>query len=209
MRSMDQPEVESLAYADAVERIAWLNDGLRAFWGSAQGWAPAVAAALLSQSRLDRQVELSRCLAIWDDFPSNQRDGRLVLAWSNLGSLVEGSLKFHLAVFCADYSRTGDAPRDKWKKLIPPDTLKFEQLRQFFARNSLLPDAWLDWVSLVQQRRNAIHSFRHRELGTPDEFQLAVRKYLGLLREINSVLPYPPDHAPPAEEPLARSRTRG
>jgi hypothetical protein len=41
-----------------------------------------------------------------DDVPNEQADGRMILAWTNLGTLVEGTMKFFLSVFASDYSRS-------------------------------------------------------------------------------------------------------
>lgn len=185
-----QPESDPATYAEAVKEIVLLNEELRSFWSASHGWAPADAANLLSRARLDRQVALSRCLSMWEEpGPDEETEGRLILAWANLGSLVEGSMKLFLCVFLNDYS--ADPP----PKPGDPDGLQLESLKQFFAAKVwIIPgeaDRWLPWVSKVQNRRNAIHSFKDRELGTFDEFWGDVREYLDFVRELGGGLPYP------------------
>ncbi len=186
---------DKIPIEQVLDRIVTLNRGIRDFWSSADGWAPIEAAALLSKSRLDWQVSLSETLRLW--FPSGGSqvtDGRLILAWANLGSLVEGTMKLFLSVFYADYSKDIDAFKKKNGKLIDPDVLTLERLRQFFVKKDLLSSEWESYVQHVQSRRNAIHAFEDKELGTGLEYEQAVRRYLKLVREINSRIPYP-DHA--------------
>ena len=76
---------------EIVEHIIKKNREITNFWSGAHGWAPKEAAALLARSRLDLQVSLSETLFLWLD-PSDH-PGRIRLAWTNIGALVEGSLK--------------------------------------------------------------------------------------------------------------------
>ena len=92
-------ETEEMSIEEVVNRIVTLNDGLRQFWRQADGWAPIEAAQLLSKSRLDWQVSLSICLKLWlaKSHPDDE-SGRLILAWTNLGSLVEGTMKLNIKI---------------------------------------------------------------------------------------------------------------
>ena len=99
--------------AATIDKIVERNSRIRAFWSSAHGWAPGEAADLLSRSRLDLQVSMSETLHYWSD---RSGPGDLVLGWANVGALVEGTLKFFLAVFYRDYMADPDAKRDR----VPP-----------------------------------------------------------------------------------------
>lgn len=108
-----------------LDRIVSKNEGIAAFWRDALGWAPLEAAELLSRSRLDWQVALSHTLALW--FPRSGADpsdaaapGRLILAWVNLGALVEGSLKWFLSVYYDAYRKDIAALRAKAGALMDP-----------------------------------------------------------------------------------------
>jgi hypothetical protein len=186
-------EREELPTDVVVSRITTLNDGLRRFWTEAEGWAPIEAAQLLSKSRLDWQISLSKCLKIWiAGSQSEEKDGRLILAWSNLGSLVEGTMKLFLSVWYTSYKNDVEAIKKKGD-LIDPDSLQLEQIRQFF-RNRIWrkeDEDWDSWILKIQQRRNAIHAYKNRDIGTFNEFFIDVRRYLEFLRYINSRLPYP------------------
>lgn len=141
----------------------------------ARGCAPDVASEILARSRLDRQASLCSCLRLWLDVPVDARsDGQLVLAWANLGSLVEGSMKFFLSVFANDYANGN--PILRRGRAVDPDELGFEQLRQFFNRDVWLPDqrTWDTWLEAIQRRRNAIHAYRDRDVGTHADFLAAI-----------------------------------
>jgi hypothetical protein len=178
-----------------VSRIINLNDGLKRFWTKAEEWAPIEAAQLLSKSRLDWQVSLSYGLKNWleDPSPENQ-NGRLIIAWANLGSLVEGTMKLFLSVWYNDYKSDVEAIKKKGD-LIDPDNMQLEQMRQFFRKRIWRKgdEDWDSWILKIQQRRNAVHAFKSRDIGTFDEFFVDVQKYLKFLRYINDRLPYPDD----------------
>jgi hypothetical protein len=192
------PQSDSLSAAEALERIITLNQQLAGFWQGAEGWAAVSAAQLLTKSRLDRQVSLSHCLKLWLEKPAAEaQSGRLILAWGNLGSLVEGTLKLFLSVWYENYTQDIEAIKSKGK-LHDPDGLQLEPLRNFFKRQ--VWDAEMDdWVKHIQQRRNAIHAYQDKDIGTYDEFYLYLRRYLDLLRYINFRLPYPDGIQPPQE----------
>lgn len=70
----------------------------------------------------------------------------------------------------------------------------FEELSRFFrqhvwtARNVEECDAWL---SMVRNRRNAVHAFNHREIGSWSDWSDSVVRYNGLIDELDSRVPYP------------------
>lgn len=184
--------------ADVVAHIQKLNDGLRQFWSNADGWAPESAAELMSKSRLDWQVSLSRSLRHWIvDPPDSLEEGDLILAWANLGSLIEGSIKLFLAVFYEDYKndlvilKQTKAWHSKKKKLLDPDGLPFDVLIDYCEKAALFDNDDLALFRLVQLRRNAIHAFKDRPIGTGIELLSAIKSYLTCVRAINERLPYP------------------
>jgi hypothetical protein len=172
-----------------VNTIIDKNRGIALFWSKAHGWAPKEAADLLAQSRLDLQVAFSETLFLWLD--PTDHPGRIRLAWVNIGALLEGSLKWFLAIFYKDYVSDPASPRQD-NKLIPPDELKFERLKQFFAKRiQHVYDDHRLFIERTQFRRNGIHSFKHRDIGTQDEVLDGIRSYHDLLLDIDSIVPYP------------------
>ena len=180
---------------------------MRKFWTDAKGWAPNETAEMLNKSRLDWQVSLSKCLKIWIVEPHDDNEsGKLILAWVNLGSLVEGTMKLFLSVWNHDYKRDVEAIKVKGD-LVEPDSLQLDQMRKFFKKSVWLKDeeVWDSWILKIQQRRNAVHAYKNRDIGTFEEFYDDVRKYREFLLFINDRLIYPNDEIyKPREEPSFR-----
>ncbi len=170
--------------------IAIINENkkLMSFWKSSFGWAPLSSATLLFKSRLDWQVSLSESLIHWIH-GKNISNGDLILAWANLGALVEGSLKLFLSIFYEDYRNDINCIKKK-DKIINPDVLKFEQIRQFLKKSNLLNEHAF-FIEKVQSRRNAIHAYQEKDIGNYNEFIGGLESYLDLILDIKSLLPDP------------------
>ena len=184
-------EADIIPIEEVVFRIVGMLEEMRALWSSAHGWAPDRAAASLSRSRLDRQVSLAQCLHRWlpESNGAEMTEGELILAWANLGSVVEGSLKTLLCVHLEDFASDPEAPQDR-RGVIDPDRLSLERLRQFLVKRDLLREHD-DFIEEVQQRRNAIHAFKHREIGSTADFEAALRQGLKMLADLDEYLPTP------------------
>ena len=182
----------------ALDGIIWVNGWLADFWAHSHGWAPEDAAELMSKSRLDYQVALSHTLKIWlKPSPEDELSGRLILAWANLGALIEGTLKLFLCAYYDDYSKDLNAYKDKKDKLKDPDSLTLERIRVFFNKTELWSAEWDSFVLNVQRKRNAIHAFEDRDIGTFDEFRQCICMYLKMINDFNLSLPYPDEVAEP------------
>jgi len=194
----DSSDLSDIPVSEVIQRIINLNDGLRRFWSQSSGWAPIEAAELLNKSRLDWQVQLSRTLHIWSDTSDTKNSqGRLILAWVNLGSLLEGTFKLFLSVWYQSYIDDVEAIKKKGK-LQSPDGLRLDDLRTFFKKQIWSDD--LDKMALnIQTKRNTIHAFKGKDIGTWEEYFCAVKDYLVVLRYINFRLPYPDDVYTPRE----------
>lgn len=190
--------LQSMPLDEVVERIIALNQGLTEFWRSPSGWAPVEAAQILSKSRLDWQVSLSKALRIWTRSDLDKEEpGHLILAWVNLGSLTEGTLKLFLSVFYETYKDDAEAIYRE-TKLQSPDGLGLDRLRCFYKKR-IWDENWDRWVLHLQHRRNAVHAFKSRDIGSFDELHSDIRRYLRLLRYVNFRLPYPDDLYRPQE----------
>jgi hypothetical protein len=186
------PSVVRLSRVHAVvDFTVGAQESLRDFWGHAHGWAPSEAADLLSRSRLDWQVSLTRSLhRRLEALQVSREPGELIVAWANLGALVEGALQLFLGVWYDSYATDVNRVMRRGA-LRDPDALMLGELRQFFVARDLLVPEWLDYIAYVQARRNALHAFQDRDIGTRARFIGAVRQYHFFLREIDSGLPYP------------------
>lgn len=197
------------AEAWAARRAVPLKDTVRAiqklvahqagFWSKAHGWAPKESAELLSSMRLDCYASLALSLddTLLRPIGSKRRKaGRLVLGWANLGSLLECTLQLFLGVWLRDYKKDERRVPDKRNpaKLSLPHELTLEPLRVLFEK-SIWTDGegarWGPWILRVQQRRNAIHALKSREMGDWSELEEATRTYLDLLEELDVRLPEP------------------
>ncbi|EOX1542346.1 hypothetical protein ACPD0H_003410, partial [Vibrio cholerae] len=181
--------LRSKMFESNVLNIISGNEKLAEFWGNSHGWAPIEAADLMSKSRLDWQVSLSKTLLKWD-FSQDCYDGELILAWANLGALIEGTLKLFLSVYYKDYSNDVDKIISRGNQ-VDPDSMTLEKLKQFIRKKDLFGKEWYPYIELIQQRRNAIHAYKDRSIGDKGEFHESVEKYLLFMRCVNSYLPYP------------------
>lgn len=186
------PEYDQYTLDEIIVQIVELNTAQAQFWQNAHGWAPKDAALLMSKSRLDRQISLSRCLKIWaKDNHLKSEEGALILAWANLGSLVEGTMKLFLCVHYESYKMDAVAEKDKTGNALCPDGLSLEKLHNFFKKKNFLTHDFMAFIKQVQTYRNTIHSFKNQPSGTADEYYKALRKYLEMIEEIDNTLPYP------------------
>lgn len=192
MENYNSKEDENMSDLKVLEEIIKNSDQVFEFWKDANGWAPQNVAELLNVAKFDWLIDLTKCMEIWVKTNIFMNDGELLLARANLGSLVEGWLKLFYCVYFNDYVNDSKKKTGKNNELITPNNLKFEYLRQFSAgklwdKNS----EWDKWVLSIQQKRNAIHSFNDREIGTTAEFIIDVRKYLQFINNVDLKLPYP------------------
>ncbi len=169
------------------------------FWSKAHGWAPKESAELLSSMRLECYASLALNLdeTLLRPVGSKRRQvGRLILGWANLGSLLECTLQLFLGVWLRDYKKDKRRVMDRRnpEKLVLPHELTLESLRVLFDK-SIWDDQernrWGTWMSRVQQRRNAIHALKPRELGGWSDLEEAARVYLDFLEELGVRLPEP------------------
>lgn len=195
---MENYDAEALSEnnAELVEKIISLNDKLSDFWASAHGWAPEDAANLLSKSRLDWQVSLSKTLHLWIG-RDPMTDGELILAWANLGALLEGTLKFFFSVYYSDFQtdiealKKANAYDHKKNTHKEPDGLTLEVLGRYVIHKNLFVKEHQEMFQLVQSRRNAIHAYKDRELGSLNEFRDSICGYMKFLNEVDLRVPYP------------------
>jgi hypothetical protein len=183
---------------DVIDYIIDLNNEISNAWCQSHGWAPPEAAELLAKSRLDWQVSLSYSLRRWIVTPSApESDGVQILAYANIGCLAEGTLKLFLAVYYETYKTDINAIRSRSGNLIDPDELMFNSLRQFFKNRiwgaTSPSDNWDPWLERIQQRRNAIHAFRHRNIGIHSDIEEDIRAYYLFLNAIYNRLPPAPE----------------
>ncbi|MFC5591674.1 hypothetical protein ACFPRA_22570 [Sporosarcina soli] len=194
MNSLEVFEKKALeAIRQDINAIVDIYRDHQYFWGNAAGWAPEEAERILTRSRLDWLHALSESLFTWTEIyrTSTDNEGKLILAWANLGALLEGGIKLFLSVYVIHYQKSQHRYLDKNGNLIEPDVLPLEKLKVFLQKNNIFDEKWYPFISLVQQRRNAIHAYKNREIGNWTEFYDSIEKLRTFTQEIKERLPYP------------------
>jgi hypothetical protein len=77
---------------------------------------------------------------------------------------------------------------------LEANRLSLEEMTRFYRQHIWVDgkrEEWHDWLTMVRERRNAVHAFNHREPGTWDAFWRAVVRYHKLIAELDSRVPYP------------------
>jgi len=153
---------------------------------------PSSAAKKIDDAMLDWMRELTKTLRLWTDKGAKMTSGELILARANLGAIVESWLKFFYCAYNEDYQKQPKTTKDRKGNIvtIEPNDLGFDQLKQY-SRGILYQknDSWEQWVDSVQKKRNAIHSFNYREIGTSEEYYDDVEKLYDFMQLINDRLP--------------------
>lgn len=161
-------------------------------WRDVYGIAPTEAAIKLDHAMLNWMSELTNTLGIWIDKGLTMTEGELILARANLGSVVESWLKFFYCVHYNDYCMN---PITRKNKMIEPEKASFEDLKNFSTGKLWDNDKSKEftWVDSVQHKRNAIHSFKYRDIGTAIDFLLDIDLLYDFVENILS-------HLPPVED---------
>lgn len=166
------------------------------FWGDG-GWAPDEVRELLCKSRLDRQVGLARCLKLWiEPLDESTDDAKIILAWTNLGAIVEGSLMLFLTVHLHDYMNN-PLRRNSAERM--PAELILKEISDFFCRyvwanheNKI--EIWKPWLDKLRANRNGIHAFAERTVDGRSEFADALIMFRKLLVDLENHIPYPEEY---------------
>lgn len=188
-----------LTFKQTIRSIQEKTSEQARFWGKAKGWAPKEAAALLSSIRLEQYASLALNLdatMLGRSKSAKHDSGRLIIAWAQLGSLVECTLQLVLGVHLKNYMQDPNKILDRRdpKKLIMPHEITLEGLRVFFDKSVWDKDeklAWNPWILDVQYHRNAIHALKARNMGTWSDLKKAVITYHEFLYDTDGRLPQP------------------
>ena len=147
-------------------------------------------------ARFDRLVSLSGTLRYWAKWPMTE--GELVLAWVNLGVLLEGTLKGFLTIYQHDFVRDVDrhlsvnALHKKGSKagfLKHPGELKPEDLINYFSAQELLTKDEIKAARKIRDNRNVVHVLLDKHLGEQAEFVKSVEEYRSIQLKLYHQLP--------------------
>lgn len=175
----------------SLEQIRSKTKATTQSWSETCGLAPEGVTDKLDAAMLDWMNDLTDSLDIWVAKSLDMTDGELILAWTNLGALVECWLRFFYCVYYEDYMKSPKLGK-KGKPLEPDDkAMTFDYLIQY-SKGILwdnLQDPLYLWVYKIQHYRNAIHAFSYREIGHPNDFILDIEQYSLFVDEVINRLP--------------------
>lgn len=160
-------------------------------WSETCGLAPEGVTDKFDAAMLNWMNDLTDSLDIWIAKSLDMTDGELILAWTNLGALVECWLRFFYCAYYEDYMKSPKLGK-KGKPLEPDDkAMTFDYLIQYSKgiRWDSLQDPLYLWVHQIQHYRNAIHAFSYREIGHPNDFILNIGQYSLFVDEVIDRLP--------------------
>jgi predicted RNase H-like HicB family nuclease len=159
--------------------------------------------------RFDRLVSLSGTLRYWAKWPMTE--GELILAWVNLGALLEGTLKGFLTIYSCDFERDTDKHNSvnavhkkgtKKDSLKHPGELKPEDLINYFRLQKLLTENELEAALRIRNNRNAVHALLGNKLDPQDQFVESVEEYRSI--QLNSIISFrDPDLTSPPTSPIS------
>lgn len=229
---------------DTLKEIIDITENNLNLWEKYSGIGPIEVHEILSNVRFDRIISLTEALEIWVS-KELMTDGELILANTNLGSLVESWLKFFYVVHYwsnvknLNYNQFKEGKKSKkrieyedrkvsienngsvqteqkkelselraeMKEILKaPNDLQLDFLIHYSKDNLLLlvdidnhdnehiyNEKLYDWLRGIQKKRNSIHSFNSKEIGTTADFKKGLQSFLELLIEIL-------DRVPPLED---------
>lgn len=174
-----------------IIRIRTKNNEI--LWEDIHGITTEDTANIMDKAMLNWLTELTNTLEIWIQKGENMTTGELLLARVNIGSIVESWLRHFYTAYHEDYMK--NPIKDKKHKVKAPEKdLSFEELKNFSI--SILwkdkNDDMYKWVDSVQHKRNAVHSYIYKDIGTPRNFLDDIdmlRKFIELIeRRLPSIL---------------------
>lgn len=183
--------------SSAINKIIQVTKAQEQFWSQSHGWAPSVAADLLAEARLDRQLSFAYTLHDYlAPFSPDAAEALQILGYTTLRSLCEGELKLFFSVWFEDYSKDQDAIYHRKGALVSPEDILFDRLIVLYAKKG--NSKFEPFLRRIQKRGNAIHHFSDRDIGTQAELVADIVEFKEFLLAVNGQLPYPDDIYDPA-----------
>lgn len=157
-------------------------------WENHCGYAPAEASENLNKFQSDRIIGLTKTLHIWMNNLNEDKYyeiGADIMAYTNLGALVESWLVFFLSVYTCDYNTDPKCDKNRLPKEI--DTLGFDELLKY-CKDILLPErGTYQFVAEIKGARNTIHAYKQRYIRKT--FEKDLQRYSNFLDTVFNRLP--------------------
>lgn len=158
--------------SEAISAVQRFTAVLENDYTDLEGWAPDSAVEWLTEKRLSRMNSLAKNLSYTLNSELADSDllkGRLILAWSHLGSLAEMSLQVMLGLFYENFEEESYRPTYRGREL-ELDEINFFKLLKFLETTNFWDDDekdyWINWLHNLRKYRNSIHAFVDKDLGT-------------------------------------------
>jgi hypothetical protein len=178
--------------ADPYESIIAICKRWSEFWPNSGGWGTEEISEMFEQRSMDRLVSMAQSLRHWGDrLEVNATEGELILAWVNLGALVEGALKLFFCVYYNDWNNDPDAPAYKNEKRMQIDTF-FDKLIQFHLEKSEGADR--NFLENIRDQRNLIHPLKVGFVFGVEAFRESLALSANLFLSVEGRLPYPTEY---------------
>jgi hypothetical protein len=95
-----------------------------------------------------------------------------------------------------------NVPDDSIKRFgrsIEPKEATLEQLRQFYSQhfvwlNKAEQLTWDPWLVEIRDRRNSVHAYMDKDIGTFEDLQRGIERYLDLIATLDGRVPYDSEH---------------
>ena len=183
--------------SSVIAKIIRVTEAQERFWSRPHGWAPSAAADLLAEARLDRQLSFTHTLHEYlQPFSPDVAEARQILGYTTLRSLCEGALKLFFSVWFEDYCQDKDAVYGPKQTLVSPEEIAYDRLIALYTKKG--ESKFETFLRRVQERGNAIHHFRDRDIGTQSDLIADIVEFKEFLLAVNSQLPYPDEIYDPA-----------
>lgn len=172
------------------EKLKFAARNTSLLWQHVRGIAPDKVAAKLENANLNGLIYMTDTLEIWINKGAEMTEGELILAVTNLGAVVESWLRFFYCVYYDDYIKE-PIKKTKGTRIMEPEKAQFIDLINYGVRK-----LWNDksdpeyvWVDSVRVKRNAIHIYQKREIGTAIDFLKNIEQLYTFVEHILLQLP--------------------
>ena len=165
-----------MEFGSVHERMREASKQVLELYGEhARDWAPREVAEITENAQLGWMANLTDALEIWRaKIHEEMSDGERILAYVNLGMLLECWLTLYLCVWLRDYKKQAKDGR-------MPYELTFNEMETFFEEKvwEEWPEGkkWSPWIDKIRRYRNAVHPFMRRDIGTTDELRDDLNKF--------------------------------
>jgi hypothetical protein len=147
-------------------------------------WGYPSSVELVQAQRFVWFASLARCTRKFLEGPfDDERSAQQILGYVSLRSLCEYLLKVYVLTHVSDYESSDKHFKNSDGSMVPAMNLTYEQLKQTFR--FLHHEEFEEYLTRIQQRGNAIHSYRNRTIGNYSELCADIRHFAAFFDEVS------------------------